>query len=104
MTRILEVPRNRFAEALTVVAFVFVLAVICGFGRPSSAVSAPAAIAASAPTARIELSVDGIDNLIEAELPRARYLELGLKVGHKVFVAVRAARVFPAAATETQSG
>ena len=48
MTRILEVPRNRFAEALTVVAFVFVLAVICGFGRPSSAVSAPAAIAASA--------------------------------------------------------
>ena len=58
-------------------------------------------VAAAGPTARIELAVEGIDNLIEAELPRARYLELGLKVGRKVFVAVRAARVFPANAKGT---
>lgn len=48
MTRILDIPRNRFAEALAVVALVFVLAVICGFGRPGFAVSAPAQIETSA--------------------------------------------------------
>ena len=75
--------------------------------EPNAAQAVPAVVrhvAAAGPTARIELAVDGVDNLIEAELPRARYLELGLKMGRKVFIAARAARVFPANAAEVQSG
>ena len=52
-------------------------------------------IAAAGPTARIELAVEGVPHLIEAELPRAQYLELKLKVGQAVMIAARAARVFP---------
>lgn len=47
MTRIFEIPRTRFAEALAIAALVFVLAVICGFGQPGFAVSAPASIEAA---------------------------------------------------------
>ncbi len=53
-------------------------------------------VAAAGPTARIELALEGHSNLIEAELPRQRYLELGLKSGQSVMIAARAARVFPA--------
>ena len=53
-------------------------------------------VAAAGPTARIELEMAGIPHLIEAELPRQRYLELALKAGQKVMVAARTARVFPA--------
>jgi sulfate transport system ATP-binding protein len=53
-------------------------------------------VAAAGPTARIELAVDGIPHLIEAELSRTRYLELGLKAGQPVMIVARAARVFPA--------
>ena len=53
-------------------------------------------VAAAGPTARIELAMEGIPHLIEAELPRQRYLELGLKAGQKVMIAARSARVFPA--------
>ena len=65
----------------------------------SKALAEPAIVrhvAAAGPTARIELAVEGISNLIEAEVPRARYLELGLKVGQAVMIAARSARVFPA--------
>jgi len=53
-------------------------------------------IAAAGPTARVELAVEGIPNLIEAELSRSRYLELGLKIGQLVRILARTARVFPA--------
>jgi len=53
-------------------------------------------IAAAGPTARIELAVEGVPHLIEAELPRAQYLALGIKVDQGVMIAARAARVFPA--------
>jgi len=53
-------------------------------------------VSAAGPTARIELVVEGIPHLIEAELTRQRYLELGLKAGQKVRINARAARVFPA--------
>ena len=47
MTRIFGTHRNRFAEVLVIGALTFVLAVICGFGRPGFAVSAPAHMEAS---------------------------------------------------------
>ena len=52
-------------------------------------------VAAAGPIARIELAVEGIPHLIEAELTRQRYLELALKPGQAVMIAARAARVFP---------
>ena len=65
----------------------------------SKALAEPAIVrhvAAAGPIARIELAVEGIPHLIEAELTRQRYLELGLKTGQAVMIAARAARVFPA--------
>ena len=56
-------------------------------------------VAAAGPTARIEVSVQGVQPLIEAQLSRKRYLDLGLKVGQQVAIAARAARVFPASAS-----
>jgi sulfate transport system ATP-binding protein len=53
-------------------------------------------IAAAGPTARVELAVENIPQLIESELPRQQYLELGLRTGQKVMINARAARVFPA--------
>jgi sulfate transport system ATP-binding protein len=53
-------------------------------------------VAAAGPTARVELSIDGVTQLIEAQLSRSRILDLGLKVGQTVMIAARAARVFPA--------
>ena len=53
-------------------------------------------VAAAGPTARVEVSVEGLTPLVEAQLSRERYLELGLKVGQPVSIAARAARVFPA--------
>lgn len=64
----------------------------------SKALAEPAIVrhvAAAGPTARIELAVEGVSHLLEAEVPRARYLELGLKVGQAVMIAARSARVFP---------
>jgi len=52
-------------------------------------------VAAAGPIARIELSVEGVPHLIEAEVTRQRCLELGLKAGQPVMIAARAARVFP---------
>ena len=57
-------------------------------------------VAAAGPTARIELAVEGTSNLIEGELSRSRYLELGLKIGQQVRILARAARVFPAEAAK----
>jgi sulfate transport system ATP-binding protein len=57
-------------------------------------------VAAAGPTARIELAVEGIPHLIEAQLTRQRYLDLGLKVGQAVMIVVRSARVFPERAVE----
>ncbi len=71
------------------------------FIDPSKQEGAPAVVrhvAAAGPTARIELAVEGIPHLIEAELPRQQYLELGLRTGQSVTIAARAARVFPPAA------
>ncbi|MHB1206732.1 MAG: sulfate/molybdate ABC transporter ATP-binding protein [Rhodospirillaceae bacterium] len=61
-------------------------------------------VAAAGPTARIEVSVQGVTALIEAQVTRKRYLELGLKVGQQVFIAARAARVFPAGAAPALPG
>lgn len=60
--------------------------------------------AAAGPTARVEVSVQGIVPLIEAQLSRKRHLELGLEVGQQVAIAARAARVFPASASPGLSG
>jgi len=53
-------------------------------------------VSAAGPIARIELAVAGIPHLIEAEVTRQVYLDLGLKAGQKVCIEARAARVFPA--------
>ena len=50
------------------------------------------------PIVRVELQVQGISDPIEAELPRARHRELGLRHGLEVLVRARAARVFTDAA------
>jgi sulfate transport system ATP-binding protein len=61
-------------------------------------------VAAAGPTARIEVSVHGVTPLIEAQVSRKRYLELGLKIGQPVAIAARAARVFPATAAPSAAG
>ena len=50
------------------------------------------------PIVRVELQVQGLSDPVEAELPRARHRELGLRYGLEVFVRARAARVFTDAA------
>jgi sulfate transport system ATP-binding protein len=50
------------------------------------------------PIVRVELQVPGVSEPIEAELPRARHRELGLRQGLEVLVRARAARVFTDAA------
>ena len=61
-------------------------------------------VAAAGPTARVEVSVQGVAPLIESQLSRQRYLELGLKVGQPVAIVARAARVFPATAAPSLPG
>jgi sulfate transport system ATP-binding protein len=51
-------------------------------------------IAATGPTARVELEVNGVDDLVEAELPRAKQQELRLTIGQLVFIRPRDAWVF----------
>lgn len=55
-------------------------------------------VGAAGPTARLELEVAGVPAPVESQLSRQRYLELGLKVGHRAAIVARAARVFPAGA------
>ena len=50
------------------------------------------------PIVRVELQVQGLSEPVEAELPRARHRELGLRHGLEVLVRARAARVFTDAA------
>lgn len=50
------------------------------------------------PIARVELQVQGLAEPVEAEIPRARQRELGLRAGAEVLVRARAARVFTDAA------
>ena len=61
-------------------------------------------LAAQKPGELILVAVQGIVSLIEAQLSRKRYLELGLKVGQQVVIAARATRVFPASASPSPSG
>jgi sulfate/thiosulfate transport system ATP-binding protein len=51
-------------------------------------------IATAGPVVRVELTVEGVDGPVEAELPRVRQRALGLAVGQTVFVRPRGARVF----------
>ena len=55
-------------------------------------------VSALGPIVRAELQVQGLSEPIEAELPRARHRELGLRPGLEVLVRARAARVFTDAA------
>jgi sulfate transport system ATP-binding protein len=50
------------------------------------------------PVTRVELQVQGIAEPVEAEIPRARQRELGLRIGQDVLVRARAAKVFTEAA------
>lgn len=50
------------------------------------------------PIARVELQVQGLAEPVEAEIPRARQRELGLRAGLDVLVRARTARVFTDAA------
>ncbi len=50
------------------------------------------------PIVRVELQVQGIAEPVEAEVPRSRHRELGLRPGLEVQVRARAARVFTEAA------
>jgi sulfate transport system ATP-binding protein len=50
------------------------------------------------PVVRVELLVQGLAEPVEAEVPRARHRELGLRHGLDVLVRARSARVFPDAA------
>ena len=50
------------------------------------------------PIVRVELQVQGLSEPVEAELPRVRQRELGLRAGLEVLVRARAARVFTDAA------
>ena len=50
------------------------------------------------PIVRVELQVQGIAEPVEAEVPRSRHRELGLRQGLEVQVRARAARVFTDAA------
>jgi hypothetical protein len=47
---------------------------------------------------RVELQVQGLSEPVEAELPRVRHRELGLRNGLDVLVRAHAARVFTDAA------
>jgi sulfate transport system ATP-binding protein len=51
---------------------------------------------ATGPVARVELAVDGLPGMIEAELSRQEFLDLDLRVGQGVKIQARVARVFPA--------
>ncbi len=53
-------------------------------------------IGAAGPTARLELEVPGLPGLIEVQVIRQTFLDLGLKVGAPVAITARAVRVFPA--------
>ena len=53
-------------------------------------------VGAAGPTARLELEVAGVAGLIEAQMIRQNFLDLGLRVGQKVAILARSARVFPA--------
>ena len=55
-------------------------------------------VSALGPIVRVELQVQGLSDPVEAELPRARHRELGLRPGLEVLVRARAARVFTDAA------
>ncbi len=55
-------------------------------------------IGAAGPTVRLELDVQGVSTPVEVQVGRQRFLALGLKIGSKVAIVARAARVFPAAA------
>ena len=77
---------QRLAEVLALSALIFVLLLLFGLCRPAHAADAGRPVVCEAVQ----------PHLIEAEVPRARYLELGLKVGQAVMIAARAARVFPA--------
>ena len=71
------------------------------FVDPSTQGAQPAIVrhvGAAGPTARLEMEIEGVPLLVEAQVTRARFLELGLKVGGAVAIVARAARVFPAAA------
>ncbi|MGE3334264.1 MAG: sulfate/molybdate ABC transporter ATP-binding protein [Rhodospirillaceae bacterium] len=57
-------------------------------------------IGAAGPTARLELEVAGAPALIEVQVIRQTFLDLGLKVGQTVAIAARAARVFPATSAQ----
>lgn len=50
------------------------------------------------PIARVELQVQGVAEPVEAEIPRARQRDLGLRAGLDVLVRARTARVFTDAA------
>jgi sulfate transport system ATP-binding protein len=50
------------------------------------------------PIVRVELQVHGLPDPVEAEVPRAKQRELGLRSGAEVLVRARAARVFTEAA------
>ena len=50
------------------------------------------------PIARIELQVHGLAEPVEAEIPRARQRELGLRAGLEVLVRARTAKIFTDAA------
>lgn len=50
------------------------------------------------PIARVELQVQGLADPVEAEIPRSRQRELGLRAGLDVLVRARTARVFTDAA------
>jgi sulfate transport system ATP-binding protein len=52
-------------------------------------------VAATGPVARVELKVEGLSDLIEVELSRQQYQELGLRNGQAVMIQARIARVFP---------
>jgi hypothetical protein len=51
---------------------------------------------ATGPVARVELAVEGVAGMIEAELSRQEFLDLALSVGQGVGIQARVARVFPA--------
>jgi sulfate transport system ATP-binding protein len=51
---------------------------------------------ATGPIARVELAVEGMPGMVEAELSRQGFLELALKVGQGVRVRARQARIFSA--------
>ena len=62
-------------------------------------IGAPAVVryvTAAGPVAHVELALDGRSGVIEAELGRPKLQELAFRVGARVRVSARAARIFPA--------